>query len=76
MEKYMNAIDATESIPMNGTLAQFNKYGLPGLVIGFQFLIIIGLIYVVVTALQGNTKAMTEITEALGRLTETIKERR
>lgn len=62
--------------PVSGTLQQFNRYGLPGLVIGSQFLIIVALMYVVVTTLQANTKAMTEITEAVGRLTETIRDRK
>jgi hypothetical protein len=58
-----------------GVFSGFNRYGLPGAVIGAQFLIIGALLYVMVTALQQNTKAMSEMTGAVNRLTETIKDR-
>lgn len=59
----------------SGAMASFNRYGLPGVVIGTQFVIITGLIYVVVTALQANTKAMTEFTGVLRDMRETMRER-
>lgn len=66
-----------------GVLASFNRYGLPGLVIGAQFLIISALLYVGITALQSNTKAMTAAegamsahTKAVDALTQAIREMR
>lgn len=69
--------ETLELVPTAGNfLTSFNRYGLPGAVIGAQFLIIVGLIYVVVTALEANTKAMTEFTGVLRDMKETIKELR
>lgn len=69
-------MEATESssFPINGVLSTFNRHGLPGVVIGAQFIIICGLIWVVVTALQANTQAMTEFTGVVREMKETIKE--
>lgn len=65
----------SSSFPLNGNglLPAFNKHGLPGAVIGAQFVIIAGLIYIVVTALQANTKAMTEFTGAVHEMNKTIE---
>lgn len=81
----MNGSDSS-ALPMsavqgaNGFMAGFNKYGLPGVVIGAQFLIIIGLIYVLVylaiPALQASTKAVAEMTNAVNNLTLTIRHSR
>lgn len=57
-----------------GFLSAFNRYGLPGVVIGAQFIIISGLIWVMVTTLQANTKAITEFTGVVRDMKETIKE--
>lgn len=76
----MSATETT-SIPKEaaGFMAAFNRYGLPGVVIGAQFLIIVGLIYVLVNvtipALQASTQAMTGMTGAVNTLTQTIRER-
>ena len=68
----------TTPLPMsavNGYMASFNRYGLPGVVIGAQFFIIVVMLYFVLTTFQANIKAMTEMTAALGQLTSTIRER-
>lgn len=80
-----SATDST-TIPMsaiqgaNGLMAGFNRYGLPGVVIGAQFLIIVGLIYVMVQiaipALQASTSAMANMTNAVNTLTQTIRDAR
>ena len=61
-----------------GLLAAFNRYGLPGLVIGMLFILNLGLMYTVlftvIPSLQASTKAITEITIAVGQLSQTIKE--
>lgn len=75
------ASESEAAIPfgqVNSFMAGFNKYGLPGVVIGAQFLIIVGLIYVLVyvaiPALQASTQAMANMTNAVNTLTQTIKE--
>lgn len=77
----MSATDSS-MIPLsqaNGFLASFNRYGLPGVVIGAQFLIIVGLIYVLVytaiPALQASTQAVANMTNAVNTLTQTIRDR-
>jgi hypothetical protein len=69
----------SESMMPFPAMASFNRYGLPGLVIGTQFVLIVGLIYVLVNvaipALQASTRAMAEMTSAVTRLTETIRDR-
>jgi hypothetical protein len=61
-----------------GILATFNRYGLPGLVIGMLFILNLCLMYTilftVIPTLQGSTKAITEITSAVTQLSETIKD--
>ena len=68
--------DTTETAQINvtGTLQQFNRYGLPGLVIGVQFLIIAGILYFVLTVFQNNIRAMTEMTGALRELKTQIQD--
>jgi hypothetical protein len=70
---------ATEPENMTGyspaiLMAGFNKYGLPGAVIGSQFLIIAAMLYFVLTTFQANIKAMTEMTVAVNSLKEAMKE--
>lgn len=57
-------------------MAGFNKYGLPGAVIGAQFLIIVVMLYFTLTVFMANIKAMTEMTGALNSLTQSIKDNR
>lgn len=69
----------TETESMNGygpanLMAGFNKYGLPGAVIGAQFLIIVVMLYFTLTVFMANIKAMTEMTGALNSLTQSIRE--
>lgn len=67
----------SNGIPQASAMLEvFNKHGLPGLVIAVQFLLIGCLVYVVVTALQSNTKAMTEFTGAVREMKDTIKDQR
>lgn len=58
------------------TMEKFDKYGLPGTVIGAQYILIAALLYVVVTALSASTKATTEMIGAVNRLTEIVKEKK
>ncbi len=75
----MSSDTETSTLSIPGSMQQFNRYGLPGLVIGTQFVLIVGLIYVLVNvaipALQASTRAMAEMTSAVTRLTETIRDR-
>ena len=63
----MNGSDSS-AIPLNqaaGFMAGFNRYGLPGMVIGALFLIIGYLLYVNTAVIQANTRAMTEMTQLI-----------
>lgn len=62
--------------PVASTLQQFNRYGLPGLVIGALLLIIVGMMYFGIGFMRDTTKAITEMTGALHELTQTIRETR
>ena len=81
------AVLEADPVSVPGTLQQFNRYGLPGLVIGVLLLIIIAFVYFDHTTLmdviksesdiiQADTKAKIEMTGALDRLTQTIGWRR
>ncbi len=65
----------TEMYPQaQNLMAGFNRHGLPGVVIGAQFMVIIVMLYFTLTIFQANIKAMVEMTGALNRLTESIKD--
>lgn len=72
----MAGITETVETPVSSTLQQFNRYGLPGLVIGALLLIIVGMLYVGVGFMRDTTKAITEMTGALHELTQTIRDKR
>jgi hypothetical protein len=69
----MPAATDVADLPVAGTLQQFNRYGLPGLVIGAQFLIIAGMMYFGIGFVRDATRAMTEMTGAMRDLTQTIR---
>jgi hypothetical protein len=69
-----NATAETLDGPVSGTLQQFNRYGLPGLVIGAQFLIIVGLLWFGLGAIKEATIAMAQMTGAVHELTQTIRD--
>lgn len=62
--------------PVPPILAGFNRYGLPGLVIGAQFLIIAGLLYFGIGALRDATRAMADMTGAMNQLSQTLRDKR
>ncbi len=69
----MATASEVEGIPVTGTLQQFNRYGLPGLVIGAQFLIIVGMMYFGIGFVRDATQAMADMTGAMRELTQTIR---
>lgn len=65
----------SDSIP-NNALARFDRYGLPGLVIGA---LLIGnglLVYYGFTVVINNTKAMTGVESAVREFSAELKDRR
>jgi CHASE3 domain sensor protein len=67
---------ATEpvDIPVGGTLQQFNRYGLPGLVIGALLMIIVAMMYFGIGFTRDTTRAITEMTGTIRELTQAIRD--
>ena len=66
---------ATQQVPIaSDVLDSFSRHGLPGLVIGAQFIIIAALLWFGLGTVKDATKAMADTTAALHELSQTIKE--
>lgn len=70
----MNSDTEVMEAPVTGTLQQFNRYGLPGLVIGALLAIIVAMLYFGMGFMRDTTKAVTEMTSAMRELSQTIRD--